>query len=349
MSVTFGFYNSLDHDRKYNSEQVSRMFDGLINDGVFSSIGSALIVQEGTGMQIAVGTGKAWFNHTWTNNDAILPLEVQISELALNRIDVVVLEVDGSPEVRFNDIKIIKGTPGSIPTAPVMIQTEYKHQYPLAHVYVGAGVTSITQANITNKIGTEECPFVTGIVQQVTIDELLIQWESEFQQWYLAAQEEVEQWKNSSQSDFNDWATNFEAEANLWWTTKQTAFNDWLAYIAALFGDDPAGALQAQIDVLKNSQGIAYDNAISGLAATTVKAALDEINAKAAGDGVFLIGKTTVFGADTITETFTDDGSTLITTFNPDDTITETWTKGGVTKIKTITFNPDDSISEVIS
>lgn len=349
MSVTFGFYNSLDHDRKYNSEQVSRMFDGLINDGIFSSIGSSLIVQEGTGMQIAVGTGKAWFNHTWTNNDAILPLEVQISELALNRIDVVVLEVDGSPEVRFNDIKIIKGTPGSIPVAPVMIHTEYLHQYPLAHVYVGAGVTSIIQANITNKVGTDDCPLVTGIVQQVSVEDLLLQWQDEFQQWYLAAQEEVEQWKNTEQTDFDSWVSNFKSEANDWWASKQTDFLNWLAYIDALFGDDPAGALQAQIDILKNSQGIAYDNAISGLAATNVKAALDEINAKAGGTGVFMVGKTTVFGESDITETFTADGSTLVTTFNVDETITEVYTVSGHTTTKTITFNPDGSISEVIS
>ena len=38
MAFTYGFYNALDHDRKYNAEQISRIFDTLLNDGVFSNV-----------------------------------------------------------------------------------------------------------------------------------------------------------------------------------------------------------------------------------------------------------------------------------------------------------------------
>ena len=38
MSVTSGFYNGLSHDRKYNAVQMSSLFDGIINDGIFQSI-----------------------------------------------------------------------------------------------------------------------------------------------------------------------------------------------------------------------------------------------------------------------------------------------------------------------
>ena len=40
MALTYGFYNSLNGDRKYNAMDISRLFDGLIKDGVFMSIGS---------------------------------------------------------------------------------------------------------------------------------------------------------------------------------------------------------------------------------------------------------------------------------------------------------------------
>ena len=39
MALTYGFYNSLNGDRKYNAMDISRLFDGLIKDGVFMSIG----------------------------------------------------------------------------------------------------------------------------------------------------------------------------------------------------------------------------------------------------------------------------------------------------------------------
>ena len=43
MSVTYGFYNSLNGDRKYDSAQISSIFDGLIVDGIFASIGTVNI------------------------------------------------------------------------------------------------------------------------------------------------------------------------------------------------------------------------------------------------------------------------------------------------------------------
>jgi len=185
MSLTYGFYNSLNGDRKYNTVQMSTLFDGIINDGVFMSIADTLICTATTGMGLHVGLGRAWFNHTWTNNDALLALTVTQSEIVLNRIDAVILEVNSNDEGRANIIKIIKGTPSSNPLAPTFNRTEKLNQYPLCLIYVGAGVTSITQANITNKIGTSECPFVTGILDTVDIDALLLQWNAQFSDWLV--------------------------------------------------------------------------------------------------------------------------------------------------------------------
>lgn len=160
MSVTFGFYNSKEGDRRYDAIQMSSIFDGIIQDGILQHVGTAMVVKESEAMIINVGVGRAWFNHTWTLNDALLPLVVPQSEILLNRYDAVVLEVDSREAVRANDIKIIKGTPASNPTKPTMVKTNDRWQYPLAYIYVGAGVTSIRQANITNCVGTSECPFV---------------------------------------------------------------------------------------------------------------------------------------------------------------------------------------------
>ena len=91
MSVTYGFYNSKNGDRRYDAIQMSSIFDGIIRDGVFQHIGTAMMVEESEGMTVNVGIGRAWFNHTWTLNDAPLPLTVPLSEVILNRIDAIVL------------------------------------------------------------------------------------------------------------------------------------------------------------------------------------------------------------------------------------------------------------------
>lgn len=49
MSVTYGFYNSIKGDRKYNALEMSSIFDGIIVDGVYMSIGDALNVKSSGG------------------------------------------------------------------------------------------------------------------------------------------------------------------------------------------------------------------------------------------------------------------------------------------------------------
>lgn len=187
MSLTFGFYNSQNKDRRYNANQMSSLFDGIIKDGIFESIGDKLMVTAGSGMTINVGTGRAWFNQTWTYNDSDMLINVDASELVLNRIDTIVIDVDKL--ARTNSIILIKGTPASEPTAPTLINdADAQHyQYPLCDIYVGVGVTEITQDKITNRVGVDS-PFVTGAVQSVSVDELVAQWDAEFHNWMDALQ-----------------------------------------------------------------------------------------------------------------------------------------------------------------
>ena len=234
MALTYGFYNSLSGDRKYNSVQISEMFDGIINDGIYEAIGDWFVVRATSDMGISVGTGRAFFNHTWTKNDAPLLLEVPESNLLLNRIDTVVLEVNSDPEVRENFIKIVSGEPATEPTAPEMVHTKYVNQYPLAEIYVGADVSAITQSNITNKIGTSTTPFVTGIITVLDITALLGQWESQFDEWNQQKHEEFETWE----------------------TDQKAGFIAWFDGIKGHLSGDIGGELQLEIDDLSNRIGV---------------------------------------------------------------------------------------------
>lgn len=184
MSVTCGFYNSVNHDRRYNAKQMSSIFDGIINDGVFMNIGDALATTANSGMVVNVGTGRAWFNHSWTYNDSVLPLTVPTSHSVLDRIDAVVLEVNESDEVRDNTIKIVTGTASSTPAKPALTNTKFVHQYALAYITVKGGATAITQANITINVGMSDCPYITGILKTISADVLFKQWSGEFGEWF---------------------------------------------------------------------------------------------------------------------------------------------------------------------
>lgn len=193
MALTSGFFNGKSGDRKYDAVQLSHIFDGIINDGVYQSVGNIFHVAESSGMTVTVDTGRAWFNHTWTLNDALLVLTVPTAEQVLKRIDAVVLEVNSTETVRNNTIKILKGTPASTPAKPIMTNTDDVHQYPLAYITVDANVTEIKQTKIQNAVGTSACPFVTGIIDTVNIDTLITQWSAEFNILFAELEEMIEQ------------------------------------------------------------------------------------------------------------------------------------------------------------
>lgn len=191
MAVTYGFYNSLNKDRVYNAEQMSSIFNGIITDGVFASIGGSLMPIAGTGMQVVVKTGKCWFNSTWTLNDALLPLDIPAADVSLTRIDAVVVEINSAVSTRANTIKVIKGTPSANPAKPALANTETLHQYALGYVTVGAGVTSITADKIEVNVGKTTCPFITSVLQQTDITALFNQWDAEFNAWFANVQAQL--------------------------------------------------------------------------------------------------------------------------------------------------------------
>jgi len=273
MSVTYGFYNSKEGDRRYDAIQMSSIFDGIIRDGVIQHFGTAMMVKEAEGMMIHVGIGRAWFHHTWTLNDALLPLIVPISEVILDRVDAVVLEVDARESVRANSIKIVKGTPASRPVEPVMVKTDDRWQYPLAYIRVNAGAASIRQADITNCVGTSACPFVTAPLEKMSIDDLVAQWKDQWQafyenetadmkatnalwkqQWNSFYQEETDDmkatnafWKQQWSDWFYSYVNGYTAEMAGWRANNQRIFDTWFSDLKATLSGDVAAKLANQL------------------------------------------------------------------------------------------------------
>lgn len=255
MSVSSGFFNSLNGDRKYNAAQMSAIFDGLIIDGVFASIGTAFAVKAAGGLTVNVGVGKAWFDHTWTVNDSILPMTAPEAEVLLDRIDAVVLEVNGMESIRENTIKFVKGNPSSAPSRPILTNEGNVHQYPLCYIYRKYGTAVINQADITPMVGTASTPFVTGILQTISLDELLGKWQDELDRFTDARSQEVDDWIAQEESDFTAWFNKMKADLqqeqtvlDQWIASEQADFLAWYNQMKDQLSGDVAGNLQLEID-----------------------------------------------------------------------------------------------------
>ena len=251
MSVTSGFFNSLNSDRRYNAEQMSAIFDGVINDGIFSSIGTAFTVTADSGFTVNVGIGRAWFDSIWIYNDAILPLTFDIPEVVLDRIDAIVIEINKTEEVRAGSIKIVKGTPSSVPNRPTLTKNTYVTQYPLAYVEINAGKINITQSKITSMIGTSECPYITGILQVQNIDNIVAQWQAQWTEWYANQTEmgeiQLDQMTDAWDQWFTSATTENENEIDNWTSSMKAQILAWFDTIQDLLEPDAAANLAAKL------------------------------------------------------------------------------------------------------
>lgn len=246
MSFASGFFNSVDHDRLYDATDISRLFDGLIRDGIFASIGDCMVVKQSNQMNVTVGTGRAWFNHTWSYNDALYPVTIPPSEILMDRIDAIVLEINSVEAVRANSIKLIKGTPSSTPTKPALTNTKEVHQYPLAYVTVGKEVTSIRQADIENCVGTSVCPFVTGILEVISIEQLIPQWKdilnrfveentANFNTWMNGEKQNYQDWLKAAKKEITDWEATSKSDYQKWYDSIKNGYDQWFATIKAAY------------------------------------------------------------------------------------------------------------------
>lgn len=255
-SVTCGFFNSVvvnnKSDRVYNAEQMSSIFDGLINDGVFASIGDNLVVTASSGNVVSVGTGKCWFNHTWTLNDAPLLITCDPAETLQTRIDAIVVEVNTLPSVRDNFIKYIKGDPSQYnPAKPALKENEHA----LCYITRKPGSSAITNADIENVVGTDETPFVTGIVQVTSLDKLLGQWRQELDDFIATGENKFDDFIADKEIEFDEWyaimkqnMADVTAELNNWTVAEKTMITNWFNEVKGQLSEDPALKLQMQID-----------------------------------------------------------------------------------------------------
>lgn len=189
MALTFGFFDAAydsstdTYDRTYSAEQMSLYFKGLVSDGVIANVGSMLAVSPRSGMSVQVGTGRMFIDSRWLQNDAAYNVTIQAAHATLKRKDIIVARLDYSG--RAIGIIAKTGTAADSPAAPGIVRNGEYFEMELAEIYVSAGATAITAANITDKrADTSVCGYVTGLVDQIDTTDMWAQLEGDFDEWF---------------------------------------------------------------------------------------------------------------------------------------------------------------------
>lgn len=190
MAITSGYFNSLNGDRKYNAETMSKYYSGIISRGVLQNWLNSFSVVATSGMTVNVNTGRAYFSDgRWVENSAAYPLTIGASSVSLNRIDRIVLRKDSSSNSRTCTLYVKAGSPATEPTAPTLESSETVEEISLAQIYVAALSESVTQANITDERGLDVCGFVHGLINQISTNQLFLQYDAAFNEWFSTVKE----------------------------------------------------------------------------------------------------------------------------------------------------------------
>ena len=210
MALSYGFFNSVNGDRTYDADQMSEYFDGLVSDGVYENVGGALqVMAVSSGMAVNVQTGRAIINCKWINNSSVLTVDITAAHAVLNRWTAVILRLDIVN--RLMTITTKDGTPATNPVKPTMTNNASMVELCLAYIYVGAGVGSISQANITDMRGSNLCGWVTGLIQQVDTSTLFLQYQTAYENMLST----MENWQEQMQTDFTEWLDSLTEELNV--------------------------------------------------------------------------------------------------------------------------------------
>lgn len=239
------FFNSVSGDRTYKAEDWASYFASFIGNGVFPLPSSGLQVVVNDGMTISIRAGKAWINGYFYMNTNDLAITLATADGQLKRIDRIVVRWDLTNRTITAAVK--SSAFSASPVAPAIQRDADIYELVLADVMVNAGVTAITQGNITDqRLNTELCGVVAAVVQQIDTTEF----NDQLQAWF-------EEYKALSLQDYNDLTSYMgslkllgdgqyaalEAYMNNFKIEATADFNEWMAGLEAILDENVAGNL----------------------------------------------------------------------------------------------------------
>ena len=154
----------------YNAEDAALWFATRAS-GVYAN--DELAVKAAGGMYVAVEIGMAWLAYkrfagvAYANTEETT-LKIGEANRSYPRIDRVVVRYDKA----LNNVAlaVVAGTAHQSPVPPEIARNENTYEISLAQVYVGAGITEITTANITDERADESvCGWMTDGVKRLIV------------------------------------------------------------------------------------------------------------------------------------------------------------------------------------
>ena len=233
------------YTKTYSSDVLANILQKYFRNGVFNNGEDSFQVLANSGMDITVSPGHCLIQGRHGYNEAATTLTINNADPALPRIDLVVLRLNLGISALSIDLFTVTGTAAVSPVAPSLTRNSTVYELGLAKINVGAGVTAITQAVITDtRLDNDRCGVVASVIGDTNTSN-----------YYAQIAADLAEFKADREADFDAW----------------------FASVVSTLGEDEAGNLLNQINAL-DAETVKHSEA-QGLTNAHKKQARDNIYA----------------------------------------------------------------------
>lgn len=239
-------FNSIDHDRVYKAEDWAWYFATFIGNGVFPKPTNGLMVMADGAMNVAVKAGYGFINGYAFRNQDDHVITIATGDGSLGRIDRIVLRWDLTNRQMVLDV--LQGTPSADPQPVALTRTADTYELALADISVTKGMTTISQANITDRrTNPDLCGIVEGTVSQIDWATLVAQLDA----FMADYKQQVSDDYDAYVEDIETYEAAFKAALEGWEADEKQSFEDWWDDVKDLLDPEPAGQLALAIQRLR--------------------------------------------------------------------------------------------------
>lgn len=234
-------------DRAETSDLFRLLFSKLVSNGVLASPSDCFQVVAAEGLNVTVRPGFGMINGAFAYDEAENTLTLEKAPAQYSRIDRIVLRCNYAD--RLCELVVKTGTVANNPVAPKIVQPAAGDYYELglATVTVGANVTAVTQANITDtRMDSTVCGFITQLIDHLDTSIFFAQ----LDQFYTEFVSKTEADYRLSREEYLAMCQDIVDTLNTFEKTAESDFDTWFDTIKGKLAGDIAGALQIQIDNL---------------------------------------------------------------------------------------------------
>lgn len=234
-------------DRAEHSDLFQLLLANLVSNGVLALPGDCFQVMAGEGLKVTVRPGFGLIKGVFAYDDAENTLTLDTAPVQYSRIDRIVLRCNYAD--RLCELAVKPGTVANTPVAPEIVQPASGDIFELglATIVVGANVTAVTQANITDTRGDSSvCGFITQLIDHLDTSTFFDQ----LDQYYQEFVDKTETDYQLSREEYLERCQEIVNTLNTFEQTSESDFDLWFQGIKEKLAGDVAGALQNQIDSL---------------------------------------------------------------------------------------------------